>query len=380
MPVFRHSLLLLTLDYLVSAGVIAIYSYAISSATRSLRSLRSTPDAPLKRPVTVIVAAHNERERIGGLIDSLSSSPVRPGLVVLVDDRSHDGTADVAMRAPGGIDLVVRRVDKVPRGWAPKANALMAGALSAPASSSALFLDVDVRGELGRLISVSSSLLPGWLAAFEPSFVCRAYFCRAVQPFFTAALHGFFGFNRALDPDDPHSLIYGCCWAIDPYTFWELGGLSRVRSSLLEDREFAKYAKSRGVRLIAYDARPHLRVESWASPREFLELIKRISYGTSRSMRPTVFVLSSIGLSILLLWPLTWLPLLAMGAYAYAIGPLLSYVSQASLALLGQRAEGLRGPWFLLSPLPAALLLAGFILSRTSPIAWRDQVIDPAAI
>jgi len=87
-----------------------------------------------------------------------------------------------------------------------------------------------------------------------------------------------------------------------------------------------------------------------------------------------------VGLALLLAWPLAWVPLIVLRQLAAAVGPLISYVLQASLAYVGQRAEGLKGPWFLLSPLPALLLLIGFVLSRRSPVSWKGQVIDPAKL
>ncbi|ESQ21198.1 MAG: Glycosyltransferase, probably involved in cell wall biogenesis [uncultured Acidilobus sp. CIS] len=370
--------LLMALDIIVSLGVSLIYVVGLRSALRSFRSLRPPLTSPSARPVTVVVPARNESKAIGGLMSSLSR--IGPSRVVLVDDRSDDGTAETAKLSADGVNLEVVRVDEVPPGWAPKPNAIMAGALRASYGSALLFLDADVFGDLGPLVSAASRVKAGELAAFEPLFVCETSLCKAVQPLFTALLHGFYGFNRALDENDRHSLIYGCCWALDPYTFWELGGMSRVRSSLLEDRELAVIAKGAGVRLVPYNVRAHVRVTSWRGLNDFLELVKRISYGTARSMSPTRFAVATVGLALLLAWPLAWVPLIVLRQLAAAVGPLISYVLQASLAYVGQRAEGLRGPWFLLSPLPALLLLIGFVLSRRSPLSWKGQVIDPAKL
>ena len=373
-------LFVLAVDVVVSAGVTSIYLYGLLNVRRSLGSLLPldvTANGGPSRPVSVVVPARNEASRVGQLMSSLAAGAPKPDLVVLVDDRSDDGTSQLAVAAADGLRLRVVRVNEVMPGWNPKANAIMAGSRSAPLTSSLLFLDVDVRGELGALVRAASRVALGELVAFEPRFSCRTYFCRVAQPFFTGLLHGFFGFNRALDGSDDHSLIYGCCWAMDPYTFWELGGLAHVRSQLVEDREFAKYAKLNGVRLRPYDARAHVWVESWDTPGEMLELMKRISYGTSRSMGLPKFALTAVGLVTLMAWPLAWVPLMALGQYALAIGPLLSYAAQASLALSGQLAEGIRGPWFLLSPLAAVLVAFGFVESRWRPVRWRGQVIDP---
>ncbi len=370
----------LAADFLISAGAAAIYAYGLVNFRGSFRSLRPLEGRKLVRRVTVVVPARNEASRVRGLVSSLAASQPSPSEVVLVDDRSEDGTAEAALRESDRLHLRVERVNSVREGWNPKANAVMAGASRVPLWDSVLFLDVDVRGDVGPLIAAASRARPGALIAFEPKFSCETWFCRAAQPFFTGLLHGFYGFNRALDPRDRHSLIYGCCWAIDPYTFWELGGLAPVRSALVEDREFAAYAKSRGVALVPHDARRYVMVESWQGPRDMYELIKRVSYRASRSASRLRFAAFSLGLALLLMWPAAWVPLLAAGAYLPALGPLVSYLLQASLSYAGQRAEGIRGPWFLLSPLPAAVLIAGFVASRWSPVRWRGQLIDPSSL
>jgi len=82
---------------------------------------------------------------------------------VLVDDRSDDGTAEAAKSSADGVNLEVVRVDEVPPGWAPKPNAIMTGALRASYGSALLFLDADVFGDLGPLVSAASgSRLASW--------------------------------------------------------------------------------------------------------------------------------------------------------------------------------------------------------------------------
>lgn len=54
--------------------------------------------APL---VTVIIAARNERRRIGECLTSLQAQTYRPIEIIVVDDGSSDGTADAAAAFPG---------------------------------------------------------------------------------------------------------------------------------------------------------------------------------------------------------------------------------------------------------------------------------------
>ena len=46
--------------------------------------------------ITVLIAAHNEEDRIGAALESLYGQTRAPDHIVVVDDRSEDGTAQVA--------------------------------------------------------------------------------------------------------------------------------------------------------------------------------------------------------------------------------------------------------------------------------------------
>ena len=369
---------LLALSWIVSAPIAAIYFVGLAGVRRSLRSLRRPAPRPAARGVAVVVPARNEAERLPTLLSALSRAGRGVSSVTVVDDGSTDGTLSVALEAARA-DPRVRavRVEEPPPGWAPKAYAEHVGALGAEGSAY-LFLDADVRGDVEALASiVSSEAGPGTLVAFEPLFRCSTARCRAAQPLLTAVLHGFFGFHRALDPRDGHSIMYGCCWGVDAYSFWEEGGMSLVRSELLEDRTLAVRLKERGFRLAAFDARGLVYVESWRGFGDLVNLMRRVSYRTTTGMSRLRFALSAAGVFLLFLWPLAAAPLyLAAGPLA-ALGPIADYALEAAFALAGQLAEGIRGPWFLLAPVAGAVIAYGVATSRGSRIEWRGRSFSP---
>ncbi|RDG34819.1 bifunctional polysaccharide deacetylase/glycosyltransferase family 2 protein, partial [Streptomyces corynorhini] len=69
---------------------------------RKVRAARFTWGPPVTEPVTVLVPAYNERECIAHTVNSLTASE-HPIEVIVVDDGSNDGTADIveALRLPG---------------------------------------------------------------------------------------------------------------------------------------------------------------------------------------------------------------------------------------------------------------------------------------
>ena len=150
---------------LIIVGVL----YAAASAflwfgglKRSDRVIRGA-DAPF---VTVIVPARNERDNLGPLVGALSSQRFPPDRweVWIVDDRSDDGTGDLAEELVGEMPCaahVVRQRD-VPEGWSPKKHAITstirASADGRSPEDLILTTDADCRPEPGWIASMVATL------------------------------------------------------------------------------------------------------------------------------------------------------------------------------------------------------------------------------
>jgi hypothetical protein len=91
-------------------------------------------------PLTILVAARDEEERIGGTVAALRRA-FPDGEVIVADDGSYDGTADAA-EAAGAIVLRLQRLGK--------GQALSAAERAAPPGR-LLLCDADLEGDLGSL-------------------------------------------------------------------------------------------------------------------------------------------------------------------------------------------------------------------------------------
>ncbi len=100
--------------------------------------------APVCARISVIVPARDEAARLPRLLDSLAAD-AQPYEVLVVDDRSTDGTAAVA-RAAGATVVPAER----PAGWSGKAYACWAGAQAAQGDL-LVFLDADVEPAPGAV-------------------------------------------------------------------------------------------------------------------------------------------------------------------------------------------------------------------------------------
>ncbi len=123
-----------------------------------LSDLKDEPvdySAPMPR-LSVVIAARDEAATLGATLSALSAQRLRGLEVVVVDDRSGDGTRAVA-EAAAARDARVRvlSVRELPAGWLGKTHALQLGARAARGEW-LLFTDADVRfapGALARALS-----------------------------------------------------------------------------------------------------------------------------------------------------------------------------------------------------------------------------------
>lgn len=138
----------------IAIGAAAVYAALQSIALVGLfRSSRT--NAADEATMSVIVAARNEEAHIGVLLESLDRQTRRPDEIVVVDDRSEDGTASVIEAYQKRLPMLrIEKVESLPAGAAPKKNALERG-IAASSNEILCFTDADV------------ILPPTWLAAIE---------------------------------------------------------------------------------------------------------------------------------------------------------------------------------------------------------------------
>ena len=153
--------------------------------------------------LTLVIPAYNESQRLGGTLDAVAAYLSQAGIdanVIVVDDGSTDGTADVAAQyAVSGhpVDVIT-----LP-GQRGKGAAVRAGMLAADADVIG-FVDADLSTPLDELpraldafdrghdVAIGSRALSRsrLLRAQSPARRVSAWFFRGIAPI-TAGLHGF---------------------------------------------------------------------------------------------------------------------------------------------------------------------------------------------
>ena len=126
------------------------------------RAVAAAPDADAAvpdTPMSVVVAARNEAERLPRLFDALAAQTLPPAEVVIVDDASTDTTATVVQAYAAGSPFPIRLLpvsesERAASALPPKKHALSRG-IAAARSARVVLTDADTQPE------------PGWLAAFS---------------------------------------------------------------------------------------------------------------------------------------------------------------------------------------------------------------------
>ena len=205
-----------------------------------------SPNADLS-DITVLIPARNEAEVISTTLSSLKTQG-NDLPIVMVDDRSTDGTVTVA-QASGIKNLRILSGEPLPADWSGKLWALEQGFrhVNTPL---VLLIDADIELQPGivqglrrklkenhlHLVSLMAQMrmVSFWERLLMPAFV---YFFKMLYPF-RLSNSDFRGVAAAA----------GGCILLEARLIREIGGFKAIRNELIDDCALAKRVKSLGYR------------------------------------------------------------------------------------------------------------------------------------
>ncbi|GGG25267.1 glycosyl transferase family 2 [Caldovatus sediminis] len=216
------------------------------------RDAGALPEPACWPAVAVVVPARDEAATVGATVAGLLAQDYPgPLRVVLVDDRSRDGTAEAARDAAGGDPrLEVIRGGARPAGWTGKLWALRQGLghLADSPCDYLLFTDADIRhapDSLRRLVAraeATGAVLVSLMARLR----CESLAERALIPAFVFFFQMLYPFRWANAPRARTAAAAGGCVLLRRAAFARAGGLEPIRGAIIDDCALARRMKAQG--------------------------------------------------------------------------------------------------------------------------------------
>jgi hopene-associated glycosyltransferase HpnB len=337
--------------------------------------------------VVAVVPARNEAAELPRTLDALLAQR-HPVHVVLVDDHSDDGTADVARAvaaAAGAAErLTVLAAAPLPPGWTGKVWAQHQGAAEASARGAewVWLTDADIRHEpdvLERLLAMAEREGRD-LVSVMARLRCVTGFEKLLVPAFTYFFAMLYPFPAIRDDHSRTAGAAGGCVLVRRTLLECAGGLEAIRAAVIDDCALARVCKDAGGHLwLGYDA----GVSSTRGYPTLTALWNMVARSAYTQLRTSPLIL--LGCVLGLCWSFVVPVAAVLGASTLA--RLLGLVTLAAMTRTYApmvRWLGVPAGWALLLPV-AAVLYTGMTVSsawrhhRGRGAAWKGRAYGAAA-
>lgn len=238
----------------------AIWAYLVLARGFFWRTKNANPDASdnagFSGSVIAVVPARNEAELIGPVVTSLLNQNVAMP-VILVDDESSDGTADVARRAAEKIGkadaLMVIQSKPLPAGWTGKLWSMHQGIEYARASNPAwlMLTDADVVHGPETLSNLGLIASQGHydLVSFMVKLHCETLPEKLLIPSFVYFFFMLYPPAWIRNARRSTAGAAGGCMLVRTETLERSGGLGAIRGAVIDDCALAGLLKRHGGKL-----------------------------------------------------------------------------------------------------------------------------------
>ena len=259
--------------------------------------------------VSIIVPARNEAENITTCLQTLLATCYQNWEIIVVDDASVDGTADI-VRAIAAQNDRVRLVegDRLPEGWLGKSWACWQG-YKAASGEILLFTDADTRhGDqlLGHAVGALDQRNAD-LVSVLPRQLMEGFWERVVLPhvFVTILLrfHDADKISRSINPRD--AIANGQFMLFKRESYERIGGHESVRGTVVEDLRLAQRIKEEQLSLLLLHAEDHMATRMYRNLRGIVEgWSKNVAQGAQQTVVPWLAPLMPwlLATGILLFW------------------------------------------------------------------------------
>jgi chlorobactene glucosyltransferase len=268
------------------------------------------PPAGSRPLVSIVVPARNEAENISACVATLLNSEYEEREIIVVDDGSVDGTADIARilasHSDGGLRLV--EGEPLPSGWLGKNWACWQG-YRAATGELLLFTDADTRHDdalLGHAVGALAATGADLVSVF-PRQLMETFWERVVLPhIFTMLSLRYRDLRRVNRTREPRDVIANGQFILMRRDAYErFGGHEAVRGCVVEDLRIAQLLVRKGGRLHLAHAEDLMETRMYRSLAGIVEgWSKNLAIGSRSTVPPLLrpFLPWLIGLSIIGFW------------------------------------------------------------------------------
>lgn len=378
---------MLLVDLLLAAWVLLGLLYwtgQLAGVVRVVRSVKTVIDQPAPPPATwpklsVIVPACNEAEEIELALTSLRGQDYPQLEIILIDDRSNDGTGEIIDRAAAEDERVTAlHVEELPRGWLGKVHALATGAGRA-GGDWLLFSDADVRftapGALCRFVAHAEANRLDHLTAAPEMWSSGL----GVDMFVSLFLRSFCTQMRLWKVSDPRSAAFigvGAFNLVRASVFGRTPGFEWLRMEVADDLGLGLMMKRAGGRAAIVFGRGLLGLYWYRSVAQIARGLEKAyaSVGQCRLWRMVAVAVASIVVE----WSLLAALLPGRMPHLWPAGAVMIALWMTTVVVQSRWAgrslfSGLLSP---LAALLGAVLLvrAGWLGRRRGGVVWRGTL------
>ncbi len=365
---------------LIGALALAIWAYLLVGHggfwLMRERDDRDEPPEPKAWPsVVAVVPARNEADVIARSVGGLLAQDY-PGdfRVILVDDNSDDGTAEVARNAAAGLNaggrLQVLGGAPLPAGWTGKLWAMRQGVAETKAFAPdyLLLTDADIAHSPDNLRKLASRAEADGrvLVSLMARLTNETWAERLLIPAFVFFFDMLYPFGWVNDPRRKMAAAAGGCMLVRRTALEAAGGIDSIRAEIIDDCSLGKRMKTQGPIWLGLTSRA-VSLRPYSSVGEIGKMVSRSAYA-QLGYSPWLLAGTIIGMALVYLAaPILglfahglarWLGLAAWAAMAVSFQPMLAFYRRSPL-------------WGLALPLIGALYTA-FTLESAIQV-WQGR-------
>lgn len=249
--------------------------------------------------VTVVIPARNEAEVIAVTLAALEKQGSNLH-VILVDDESTDGTAEIATQSKLE-HLQIIRSQPLPKGWTGKLWAQDQG-VKLVDTDKILLLDADIELKPGMIKALLDKQKSSQVYFVSLMAVLRfgSFWEKLLMPAFIHFFKMIYPFALSNNPNSKIAAAAGGCIMLDSHILSEIGGMESIKDAVIDDCTLAKKVKSSGYTIWTGLTHGVVSLRPYVSLPEIWEMVARTAY--TQLYYSVILLLGCTGIMLVMYW------------------------------------------------------------------------------